>query len=262
MDERRLIVDISLLQGRNRVNARFSILLGKANILVLTGPSGCGKSTVLKALCGFLRPESGHIQFGEALWFDSTKKIHKPTLERSTAYLPQTDVLLPSLSVRGNLEFAAGLAQKGWKSLFGGWLHDAQRSREVENMMTIFGIGAFADAKVKNLSGGQARKVSLARLFFQNPGLLLLDEPLSGTDPSSRRELSSALAKFIRERSLPTIWVTHDPIEVDGIPSVGGHLQPIWDNNERIYSLDGTFPLPTPVSGRESLIASAFRFDI
>lgn len=242
MDRQRLMtVDLSFRTGRSAlIRASFSIPVGKGSILAVTGPSGCGKSTLLRMLAGFLRPHSGRITFDDSLWFDHPSGVERAALNRPVGYLPQTDALFPFLTVRGNIEFSAGLIQGGKNAFLGGWFPGEERCRMADKIMEEFGILDLASSRIKNLSGGQSKRVALARLFLRTPSLLLLDEPFGGIDPEGREELVGLLSRIVAERSITTLWVTHTPEELGEIPHARGRFQTAGTGRTQEFLLTGT----------------------
>jgi len=173
-------------------------------------------------LAGLLSPDKGSIVMGDSLWLDRAKGIECPTEERQVAYLPQNVCLFPHMTIRENLLFASGREESSGErfsfSLLRGswWKGNAGKSRErkVRSLSDLFGIGELLDKRVGEISGGQARKVALARMFLKPARLYLLDEPLTGIDPVARLSLTGILLKHLEEIGAPALWVTHSPEEV------------------------------------------------
>jgi ABC-type sugar transport system ATPase subunit len=218
-----LDVDLELARpGSSRLSLRFSLPLGRPYLLGVSGPSGSGKSSLLRMLAGLLSPDKGSIVMGDSLWLDRARGIERPTEERRVAYLPQNVCLFPHMTIRENLLFASGLEGSSGErfsfSLLRGswWKGNAgkNRKREVGSLSELFGIGELLDKRVEEISGGQARKVALARMFLKPARLYLLDEPLSGIDPAARLSLTGILLKRLEENGAPALWVTHSPEEV------------------------------------------------
>jgi ABC-type sugar transport system ATPase subunit len=219
-----LNVDLDLARkGAPRLRVRFALPLEVPFLLCVAGPSGSGKSSFLRMIAGFQSPDSGSIYRGEFAWFDRGKGVCRPVEERRVAYLPQNVCLFPHMTIRDNLLFAArvGRGKRPGFSLFSK-IFSSQRARTsekeqeeaVDRFSALFGIGDLMGKRVDQISGGQARKVSLARMFLKPSCLYLLDEPLTGIDPSGRRALTAVLLRLFRETATPAIWVTHSPDEV------------------------------------------------
>jgi molybdate transport system ATP-binding protein len=165
--------------------------------VAVLGPNGAGKTTLLRALAGLI-PIDGRVELGGRVLDDSRTREHVPTELRRVGLVFQDQVLFPHMTVLDNIAF--GLRGKDAQKTARFWLDGA-------------GLGAHANKRPGELSGGEAQRVALLRTLATEPDLLLLDEPLSALDVTiraeTRRELSRQLASFRGVRLL----VTHDPIE-------------------------------------------------
>ncbi len=177
-------------------------LEGGSRPVALMGPNGSGKTTLLRTIAGAHRPHGGYIQVGDRLLFDAKRGIDLAPAERSIGYVPQGSGLFPHLSAVDNVAF--------------GWLQRrprpsrAQRRAAALDLMGRMGCAHLASRQPIGLSTGERQRVALARTLMTEPQLLLLDEPLSALDVSARRALRAYLAEHLRERSAPTLFVTHD----------------------------------------------------
>jgi ABC-type nitrate/sulfonate/bicarbonate transport system ATPase subunit len=160
------------------------------------GTSGAGKSTLLRALAG-LEESHGAVRFGEEEWQDDEGHRRLPTHQRDIGYLFQEDALFPHLSVRGNLRLAQRFSARSVSSV------------ELERIAQLCGIGAWLDRRAPDLSGGEKRRVALARALCRSPGLLLLDEPFAGLDAPARLELGRRLRELGRERGFSQLHTSH-----------------------------------------------------
>jgi molybdate transport system ATP-binding protein len=172
------------------------------SVTALIGPSGCGKTTVLRCLAGLDLPWSGHIAFGDEVWFDGPGRIFERPQKRGIGYLFQEYALFPHLTVFDNIAF--GLAQIG----------KGAARRRIADLVSVLQLTGLETRYPHELSGGQQQRVALARTVAPRPRLLLLDEPLSALDTPTRSELRQELRRVLAEWSIPTIVVTHDPTEV------------------------------------------------
>lgn len=171
------------------------------SVTVLFGPSGSGKTTVLRCLAGLERPEEGSIHFGEATWFDAAHRIFLPPQRRGLGYLFQEYALFPHLTVASNIAY--GLTD----------LSKPERRRRVAEIIDLVQLTGFEERYPKHLSGGQQQRVALGRALAPRPRLLLLDEPLSALDATTRERLRQDLRRLLRELGTPTVLVTHDRVE-------------------------------------------------
>jgi molybdate transport system ATP-binding protein len=158
--------------------------------VALVGPSGAGKTTILRAVAGLRRPERGRIALGERVWFDAERGVNLPPEARSVGLVFQEHALFPHLTVRGNVAFGG-------------------RAR-VDDLLERFRIAHLAGARPAAISGGERQRVALARALARDPGVLLLDEPLSALDAHTRAVVRAELAELLGDLALPALLVTHD----------------------------------------------------
>ncbi len=163
-------------------------------VTVVIGPNGSGKSTLLGALQLVLHPARG------TLTLDGEPMDADPVRTRRRMSASFQEALLLSMSVRANVELP--LRIRGV---------DRRRRRELaEHWLERFGIGALAARHARQLSGGEAQRVSLARAFASQPEVMLLDEPFAGVDAPTRESLIEDFAEILSETRPTTILVTHD----------------------------------------------------
>jgi molybdate transport system permease protein len=163
---------------------------GSGRHLAILGPSGAGKSATLRMLAGLLRAESGHVRL------DGQDVLDLPAERRGVGYLPQDSTLVPHLRVWQQVTFGVGANP----ALGAYWL---QRLK----------LDGLADRYPDQLSGGQGRRVAMARALVRQPQLLLADEPFTGLDTPVRDELRRVLRAMQRDTALTTVLITHDPEE-------------------------------------------------
>jgi len=166
----------SLTKKFNQLAAidNISLEIDKGEIIGLIGPDGAGKTTFLRLLAGLLKPSSGSIML-EGI--DVAKNPQK--IKERIGYMPQHFSLYGDLSVSENLKFFADLYGVSSKKF---------RERKKE-LLHFSGLSPFEDRLARNLSGGMQKKLVLSCNLFHTPGILLLDEPTTGVDPVSRKEL-------------------------------------------------------------------------
>jgi len=155
--------------------------------VALVGPSGAGKSSVLRAIAGLVRP-SGRIALDGEVWLDeSTFRLPE---DRRVGLVFQEYALFPHLTVERNVAFG-GKARVG-------------------ELLERFRISHLAHARPGELSGGERQRVALARALARDPGVLLLDEPLSALDAHTKDTVRLELQELLQSFDLPTLIVTHD----------------------------------------------------
>ena len=177
-----------------------SLEIGGGQILALLGPSGCGKSTLLRLVAGLEAIQRGSIAIGGRP-VGAASGLNLPPERRDVGFLFQDYALFPHLSAADNVGF--GLQRLG----------DAERRKRVGEVLERVGVSALADAYPHTLSGGQQQRIALARALAPSPGMLLLDEPLSGLDARLRHGLADTLLAILRETRTTAVVVTHDPEE-------------------------------------------------
>jgi molybdate transport system ATP-binding protein len=187
--------------GGPTIAARLAVDLHGPTVLVLFGPSGSGKTTVLRALAGLDHPDCGYIRFRGQTWFDSESRVAVPPQARRTGCVFQDAALFPHLTARANVEY--GIAQAD---------REARRSQAAE-MLSLVEAVELADRYPAELSGGQARRVALARALAARPHLLLLDEPFAALDQPAQTRLRRLLRSLLNALDIPCVLVTHDRTE-------------------------------------------------
>ncbi len=195
-----LEVSIRTVRGSFRLEAELSLAGGT---LAVIGPSGSGKTTLLAALCGLLRPESGLVRvLGETL-FDSSRGIDVPPRKRRIGLVSQGDDLFPHLTVASNIALS-----RRW-----GRGRDKATALDERALVEALDLAPLLSRKVTELSGGEARRVALARTLLNGPRLVLLDEPFAGLDEPLRLEVLGAVLEARARTGLPMVLVTHRPAE-------------------------------------------------
>jgi len=169
-----------------------------AETLVLIGHSGCGKSTTLKMLAGLLSPDEGDIHILNRVLYSSQQKVNLPPEERNIGFVFQNYALFPHLSVTANIAYGIRNLPK------------VEQESRVQETLVLLGLESLADSKPSGLSGGEQQRVALARALVTQPKLLLLDEPLSALDVSTRSHVRAELKELLKKLAIPTIVVTHD----------------------------------------------------
>lgn len=184
-----------IVKKRREFIVNVSLDLGKGASLGLFGASGAGKSTVLACIAGIEEPDDGYVKLGELEFFPPSLPLHK----RPIGYLTQEPGLFPHLRVCENVSF--GLPNK--------LATDKENSHWIETLRDRLQLGLLWRAPASLISGGQARRVSLARMLARKPPLVLLDEPFAGLDRQLVRELIDDLIFWSRTLGFSMIAVDH-----------------------------------------------------
>ncbi len=183
---------VSLVRGDRRILDDVSVAIDSNGVTVLVGPSGAGKTTLLRLLNRLEVADSGRI------WFDGDDiaLIDPRVLRRRVGMVFQKAVVFEG-SVRANL-------------------HVAAVASDDDDAASLIAVGldpARLDGNARDLSGGEAQRLCLARALRTGPSALLMDEPTSALDGDSRREIES-LARELADGGVPIVWVTHDEDQV------------------------------------------------
>jgi len=225
-------------QERTVVND-VSISVRPREIVGLLGPNGAGKTTTFYMVVGLVKPDAGEV------WIGSHDVTHEPVDQRvrhGLGYLAQEPSIFRRLTVRENVR----LCLEQQRELPA----DAQRDRVTE-LLDEFELTPLSDHRAWTLSGGERRRVEIARALALNPAFLLLDEPFTGIDPRSVQELQNTV-RYLRERGLGVIISDHnvrdtlaitDRAEIihDGRILLSGQPEELLENPEarRLYLGEG-----------------------
>lgn len=174
-----------------------SLSVERGEFFALLGPSGCGKTTLLRTVAGFEQPDEGDVLLlGERI-------NHLQPYERNVSTVFQSYALFPHLTAVKNVEF--GLHRKQTPAV--------ELRQKVADVFDLLRLTGKEDRLPSQLSGGERQRVALARSLVLQPGILLLDEPLSALDPNLRKQVRSELKELQRSTATTFIFVTHDQEE-------------------------------------------------
>lgn len=174
-----------------------SLEINEGELICFLGPSGCGKTTLLRAIAGLDLQSNGSIaQAGKDV-------SNLPPSERDFGIVFQSYALFPNLSIEKNVAY--GLENTGRSK--------AQITDRVAELLSLVGLPDQGKKYPAQLSGGQQQRIALARAIATNPGLLLLDEPLSALDAKVRVHLRHEIKELQRKLGVTTVMVTHDQEE-------------------------------------------------
>jgi multiple sugar transport system ATP-binding protein len=180
-----------------------SFTIEERDFLILLGPSGCGKTTILRMIAGLEIPTSGEIFLRDRLVFSSKRGVFVPAREREVGLVFQSYALWPHMTVFENVGF--GLQVKKMKSL--------QIKSKVEQVLEFLRLEEMAGRYPQEMSGGQQQRVALARMLVCEPGIFLMDEPLSNLDAKLRLEMRAEIKNLHYQTGATTVYVTHDQVE-------------------------------------------------
>ena len=204
---------VSVRLGGETILQNITMQVARGERFVIVGPSGAGKTTILRAIAGFVQPDSGEIKVGGRI----TTLL--PPEKRDAVYMHQAPVLFPHLTVFENVAFPLRVRHEPAGEIRVG----------VEAALNAMQMAEFWNRMPATLSGGQKHRVALARAIVARPTLLLLDEPFSALDPALKRDVRLALLAAHSHFEPGLIVVTHDFGDASGIADrigvlIGGKL--------------------------------------
>ena len=187
--------------GNNVVLDNISLTIEKGKTTVVIGPSGCGKTVLIKHLIVLLRPSSGEVYFKERR-IDNMDEHELNKVRTRYGFLFQAGALFDSLSVAENITFPIRQHYK---------IEDWSKVEElIKTKLAMVGLEGFQNFYPANLSGGQRKRVALARAIALNPEVVLYDEPTTGLDPIRADVINELILKLQRELGVTSVAVTHD----------------------------------------------------
>ena len=190
--------NVSITAGQFSLQ-QISFKVNQGDYGVLMGQTGRGKTTILESICGLRNVESGEI-----LIRDQNVTDWSPG-DREIGYVPQDLALFPTFSVRAHLELALKIRRYSSKAI----------ALRVSELSKTLGIGHLMKRSISGLSGGERQRVALGRALSIRPSVLLLDEPFSALDESTRSEMHVLLRAVTESTGVTTLHVTHSNEEAE-----------------------------------------------
>jgi iron(III) transport system ATP-binding protein len=180
---------------------RFDLTLAAGEFVSLLGPSGCGKTTTLRMIAGFLEPSEGTITMDGTVISSPGSAL--PPEKRNMSMIFQSYAIWPNMTVAENVAFGLEVRK----------LPRATIRQRVDEILGVVRMQHLRDRYPQELSGGQQQRVALARAIIVQPGVLLLDEPLSNLDANLREEMRYEIRRLHDAFRITTVYVTHDQAE-------------------------------------------------
>jgi phospholipid/cholesterol/gamma-HCH transport system ATP-binding protein len=187
--------------GSKLVLNNISLSIEKGKTTVVIGPSGCGKTVFIKHLIVLLRPSSGEVYFKKKR-IDNIEESELNKIRTHYGFLFQGGALFDSLSVSENIIFPI---RQHFKVTDWGQVEELVKSK-----LAMVGLDGFQNYYPADLSGGQRKRVALARAIALNPEIILYDEPTTGLDPIRSDIINELILKLQRELGVTTVVVTHN----------------------------------------------------
>ncbi len=192
-----VVRDLVVQYGGTRAVDNVSFDVQDGEFLVILGPSGCGKTTILRCIAGLVEPSSGEITINGRV----VNGVYPS--ERNIAMVFQNYALYPHMTVHDNIALNMKMKKMPKQEI----------ERRVKDVASKLHIAEMLQKKPRQLSGGQAQRVGLARAMVRDPVAFLMDEPLSNLDAKLRNEMRDEMKRFQKITGKSIIYVTHDQIE-------------------------------------------------
>lgn len=197
------VVEITHLKksfGKNAVLKDMNLTLSQGENLVVLGKSGTGKSVLIKCLVGLIEPDEGKlVVLGKDISELDGKELNE--LRKKIGFLFQSAALYDSMTVRENLEFPLRDLHT---------LTQEEMDQKVTEALQNVGLSEAIDKMPSELSGGMRKRIGLARTLILNPVIMLYDEPTTGLDPITSREISKLILEMQKKYNTASIIITHD----------------------------------------------------
>jgi len=211
--------NVSKSFGENTILRDISLAIPPGQTTAIIGPSGTGKSVTLKHIVGLLRPDSGQVLcFGTDMASAPEADLYK--VRKRFGMLFQDGALFDSMSVGANISFP--LVHHAPE------MTEAQRREKVEEKLALVGLPGIYDRPTSSLSGGQRKRVGLARAIVTEPEVVLFDEPNSGLDPITSDAIDALISEMKEALGITFIVISHDIV---GTINVADHIAMLYGGN-------------------------------
>ena len=193
------------IYGYRSVVNDISFEVNKGEVVGLLGPNGAGKTTTFYMIVGLVKADSGEVFLENKQTGEKTNITKKPMNERAKlgiGYLPQEASIFRKLSVEDNIKLVLEMNEK---------LDKNEKKDMLESLLDEFGIKRLREYSAISLSGGERRRVEIARALAATPHFILLDEPFTGIDPIAIGEIKENIFKLAKEKGLGVLITDHNP---------------------------------------------------
>ena len=195
---------IKIYGDRSVVND-VSFEVNKGEVVGLLGPNGAGKTTTFYMIVGLVKANSGHIFLEnkkDKSQIEITQMPMNERAKRGIGYLPQEASIFRKLSVEDNLKLVLEMNES---------LNKEEKAQKLEDLLEEFGVKKLRTSSAVSLSGGERRRVEIARALAATPHFILLDEPFTGIDPIAIGEIKENIYKLAREKGIGVLITDHNP---------------------------------------------------
>jgi phospholipid/cholesterol/gamma-HCH transport system ATP-binding protein len=202
--------------GPNTILRNISLKIPQGETTAIVGPSGTGKSVTLKHIVGLLRPDEGEVLcFGTDMATAPEADLYK--VRRRFGMLFQDGALFDSMSVGANISFPLEHHAKH--------MSEDERRARVDEKLTLVGLPGIYDRPTSSLSGGQRKRVGLARAIVMEPEVVLFDEPNSGLDPITSDAIDALIQEMKEALGITFVIISHDIV---GTVNVADHIAMLY----------------------------------
>ena len=216
------------LEGETPALIDISFALNKGEFVSIVGPYGCGKSTLLSLIAGLITPEKGLIKINGKYLRESTTNV---------GYMLQHDELFEWRTIYNNVVLGLEVQH----------MLTARTRQRAHELLNVYGLRQFENARPSELSGGMRQRAALIRTLVLEPDLLLLDEPFSALDYQTRLNVGDDIGQILRQEKKSALLVTHDLSEAislaDRVIVLSGRPATIRQTIPLIFDLDSDTPL-------------------
>lgn len=195
------VIGLEKVYGRRKVVGGVSLRVGEAEIVGLLGPNGAGKSTSFRMTCGIVKPDRGQVFLGGVEVTDWP--MYRRAREGRMGYLAQESSVFRKLTVEQNILAVLELLGMPYR----------QRKARTEQLLEEFDIKHIRKSKAARLSGGERRRLEIARCLVSDPQIIMLDEPFAGIDPVTVQSIQQVIAK-LRDQGISILITDHAAREI------------------------------------------------
>ncbi len=195
------VVGLEKTYGRRKVVSGVSMRVGEAEIVGLLGPNGAGKSTSFRMTCGLVMPDRGQVFLGgeEVTFWPMFRRAR----DGGMGYLAQESSVFRKLTVEQNISAMLELLGVGW----------TERRKRTNDLLEQFKITHIRRSRAAKLSGGERRRLEIARCLVSNPRIIMLDEPFAGIDPVTVQSIQQTIFD-LRETGISILITDHAALEI------------------------------------------------
>lgn len=195
------VVGLEKTYGRRKVVSGISMRVGEAEIVGLLGPNGAGKSTSFRMTCGLVMPDRGQVFLGgeEVTYWPMFRRAR----DGGMGYLAQESSVFRRLTVEQNISAMLELLGVGW----------SDRRKRTDELLSQFQITHIRRSRAAKLSGGERRRLEIARCLVSNPRIIMLDEPFAGIDPVTVQSIQQTIFD-LRDTGISILITDHAALEI------------------------------------------------